>query len=116
MATTLLLDRVTWDLCVDTAGNIAVAAEPYAQAQDIASEARVFAGECYYDITRGVPYFSAILGHFQPVQIIKESLARAAKLVPGVIVATVFLSRLQGREIAGQIQFTSDSGQGMASL
>lgn len=34
---TLLLDQKSWDLTLDAAGNIAVAAEPYAIAQDVAS-------------------------------------------------------------------------------
>ncbi len=45
MASTLLLDQVTWDLAVDTSGNIAVASDPYSQAQDAASSIKTFAGE-----------------------------------------------------------------------
>ncbi|MDF2386588.1 hypothetical protein JMG10_34315 [Nostoc ellipsosporum NOK] len=116
MATSLLLDRANWDLCLTTSGDIAVASEPYAQAQDISSEARVFQGECFYDTTRGVPYFTAILGQFQPVQVVKEALSRAALLVPGVRAAMVFLSRLDDRELSGQIQFRSDAGEGAATL
>lgn len=116
MATTLLLDRATWDLAMDTAGNIALATEPYAQAQDVASEARAFAGECYYDTDRGVPYFSEILGQLQPIPVIKETLARAALLVPGVTSAVVYLSRLDRREIVGQIQFRTSTGEGVATL
>ena len=40
---TLLLDPDTWDLTVDNNGNIAVAAPPYAVAQDVASAIRTFA-------------------------------------------------------------------------
>ncbi len=63
---TLLLDQVTWDLAVDTSGNIAVAADPYSQAQDAASSIKTFAGEVYYDTTRGIPYFTQILENRRP--------------------------------------------------
>lgn len=105
MATTLLLNRDTWDICLDATGNIAVASEPYAQEQDVASECRVFEGECYYDTTRGVPYFASILGKMQPVQILKEQLAKAAERVPGVANATVYLIGITDRKVRGQVQF-----------
>lgn len=104
MATTLLLDRAAWDLALDAYGNIAVATEPYAQVQDVASECRTFTGECYYDTTRGVPYFDAVLGQSAPIAILKESLAAAAKLVPGVTSAEAYLTEVTGRQIGGQIQ------------
>jgi hypothetical protein len=105
MAATLLLDRDTWDLCLDALGNIAVATEPYSQSQDVASECLVYEGECYYDTTRGIPYPSQILGQMQPVQVLKESLAAAAALVPGVSGVKVFLTAISTREIGGQVQF-----------
>ena len=40
--------------------NIAVADEPYALAQDAASAIRTFIGECYYDTTKGLPYFEKV--------------------------------------------------------
>lgn len=104
MATTLLLDTENWDLTLDASGNIALASEPYAQLQDVASECRVFAGECWYDTTRGVPYFESVLGELAPVPVIKEQLAAAAKLVPGVTEATVYITSLSGRAISGQVQ------------
>lgn len=116
MATTLLLDRDQWDLCLTSGGDMAVASEPYSQAQDIASECRLILGEAYYETTRGVPYFTEILGRFQPVQIIKEALANAAQLVPGVSGATVYLDTLANREIGGQIQFESIAGGGVTTL
>lgn len=105
MATTLLLDRDSWDLALDTNGNIAVASEPYSQEQDVASEARVFLGECYYDIGRGVDYRGQVLGRSQPVQVLKEQFATAARRVPGVDHVTVYLTAITRRAIAGQVQF-----------
>lgn len=106
MAMTLLLDRPTWDLCLTANGDIAVASEPYSMEQDVASECRIFEGECYYDTTRGISYFS-ILGRPIPVQLLKQSLIAAAKRVPGVNDATVYLNELTPRSFGGQVQFSS---------
>lgn len=109
MASTLLLDRSANDLCLDAGGNIAVATEPYSQAQDVACECKVWAGECYFDTTRGLPYADQILGQFQPVQLLKQKLAAAAELVPGVTGATIFLTAVTARAIGGQVQFKGGS-------
>lgn len=116
MATTLLLDRSAWDLCLTSSGDIAVASEPYSQAQDIASEARLFLGEAWYDTGRGVAYFTDVLGEFQPVQMLKQHLVNAAALVPGVTQPQVFLDAIGGRTVTGQIQFTTDAGPQAVSL
>jgi hypothetical protein len=107
---TLLLNRDTWDLSIDAQGNIAVASEPYAQVQDVASSCRLFEGEAYYDTTLGVPYFEQILGHFQPIQVVKTALADAALRVPGVTTATVLLDAIVDRALSGQVQVTLDDG------
>lgn len=112
MADTLLLDRANWDLCLDASGNIALAGEPYSLTQDVASECRVYLGECYYDTARGVPYPAAVLGQFQPVQVLKNELAIAASRVPGVTAPQVFLTDISARTVSGQVQFK----QGVASL
>jgi hypothetical protein len=86
MATTLLLDRAGWDLALNASGDIALASEPYAQEQDVASMCRVFAGEA------------------------------AALLVPGVTAATVFLTDVIDRAIGGQIQIETTTGTGIVAL
>lgn len=110
MATTLLLDRDAWDLCADAAGNIALASEPYSQTQDAASACRVFSGEAYYNTTLGVPYFTDVLGQYQPSQILRARLVEAALTVPGVTDATAILQTGSSREMTGQLQITTDSG------
>lgn len=111
MAATLLLDRTAWDLCLTSAGDIALATEPYSLEQDVASECRVFQGECYYDTTRGLPYRSSILGSVAPIQLLKDDLKAAAERVDGVTGVTVYLTQV-GRAIGGQVQFS----QGTATL
>lgn len=110
MTDTLLLDQTTWDLCLDASGNIAVAAAPYAMAQDVASAIRLFAGEAYYDTSKGVPYFGQILGRFPPASLIKAQLVKAARTVPGVVAAVCSLSAIRNRALTGQVQVTDRAG------
>lgn len=110
MASTLLLDRDGWDLCADALGNIAVASEPYAIAQDAASAARVFYGESVYDATIGVPYFEQVFAGATPVQILKERMAIEAGRVPGVASARVALRLIAARRVTCQLQLTLTDG------
>lgn len=114
MATTMLLDRNGWDLCQDAAGNWALATEPYSQSQDVASAVRVFQGECYYNTDLGVPYFSDVLGRYQPTQIMRARAAQAALTVPGVVEANALLVGLGDRKLGGQVQFRTADGAGVA--
>jgi hypothetical protein len=107
---TLLLSRSDWDLCLDASGNIAIASNPYAIAQDVASAVRLFKGELYYDTTKGVPHFQEILGHHPPLSVLKAAIVTAALTVPEVVTANVYVSAIAGREIVGQVQVTDSSG------
>lgn len=107
---TLLLDRTLWDICLDAAGNIAVASEPYAIAQDVASATRLFRGELWYDTSKGVPYFEQILGRAPPLGVLKAKLTEAAKTVPLVDTVKVFISSGDNRVVVGQIQITDTGG------
>lgn len=111
MGATLLLDRATWDLVLDASGNIAVAAEPYALAQDAASAIKTFLGECYFDTTVGVPYLTQVLGKKIPLAILKQLLVDAALTVPGVVAAQVFITALTDRDLSGQVQVVSENGE-----
>ncbi|NTJ46919.1 hypothetical protein G6K93_07825 [Agrobacterium rhizogenes] len=110
MANTLLLDTVLWDLAVDTAGNIAMAGEPYALAQDAASAIRTFEGEVFYDTTIGIPYFSQILGYAPPISLMKAHFNEAALSVPGVETSACFITSWDNRVVRGQVQITDSSG------
>lgn len=112
---TLLLDTTTWDLVVDAAGNIAAAADPYALAQDAASAIRLFAGELWYDITKGVPYWAQILGVAPPLSLLKAKFIAAALTVPGVVSAQCFISSFTDREVRGQVQITDANGNTAAA-
>lgn len=112
---TLLLDRTTWDLCLDAHGNIALASNPYSIAQDAASAMRLFEGELYYDTSKGVPYFQTILGHHPPLGVLKAALRTAALSVPETTTASVFISDIAGRAVSGQVQIQSSTGTSVVS-
>ena len=111
---TMLLSLDLWDLVTDINGNIAVAEDPYAVAQSVASAVRVFLGEEWYDTTVGVPYFQQILGKLPPLNVVKTLIANQAARVPGCNNPVVYLSGLAGRRLTGQIQFTDATGQQQA--
>jgi hypothetical protein len=112
---TLLLDAVTWDLVKDVSGNIALADEPYSLAQDAASAIRLFARELWYDTSKGVPYFEQLLGKFPNISLIKAKFTDAAKTVPGVVSAKVFISSIANRTVSGQVQVTDSNGNTTAA-
>lgn len=106
----LLLDVAQWDLVLDAAGNIAAAADPYACAQDVACAIRLFAGELFYDVSKGVPYYTEIFGHAPPLSYFEALMATAAETVPGVQSAQCTVSQLENREITGSVTFLMDNG------
>jgi hypothetical protein len=108
---TLLLNTANWDLTVTSSGDIAMATEPYAIAQDVASALKLFQGELYYDTTQGVPYFEQILGKYPPAQYLKAQFVLAAMTVPGVASAKAFLTGFSNRQLSGQVQITDANGQ-----
>lgn len=112
---TLLLDPQTWDLTIDAAGNIAVASDPYALAQDAASAIRLFQAEQWYNTTIGIPYFQQILSKRPNIPLMKALFVKAALTVPGVTAAKVFIVALTDRGIRGQVQITDYTGKTTAA-
>ena len=107
---TLLLDVDTWDLVLDSAGNLAVAQAPYQLAQDVASAVRTFLGEVWYDDTLGVPYLQEILGYAPALVVLQDAVVTAALTVPGVVSATCQITGIDGRALTGQVLFTDEAG------
>lgn len=111
---TILLGVNTWDFVLDVAGDIAVASEPYSQAQDAASACRVFKkngiGECWYNSTLGVDY-DQLLGKALNIPLTKAKMISQANLVPGVSSSKVLITSFVDRGVTGQIQITNDDGQ-----
>jgi hypothetical protein len=112
MASTMLLDRTTWDLILDVNGNIALATEPYSLAQDAASAILTWLGECYWDTTVGVPWQQQIVGKPPSLSLLRAKLIAAAETVPDVLSAKVFFIALDTHRIVrGQVQVTSVATQ-----
>lgn len=107
---TLLLDRTKWDLVLDSFGNIAMTEPSYALTQDVASAARLFLAELYYDTTKGIPYPDEILGHLPPLSLLSAYVENAALTVPGVVSARCIITTFDNRQIVGQIQFIDETG------
>lgn len=107
---TLILDIIKWDLLVDSAGNIAVASNPYSEAQDAASAIKTFQGEVYYNTLLGVPYWASILGQAPPVSLMKSNWVAAALTVPNVVAAVCFITSFINRKVSGQVQITDADG------
>lgn len=107
---TIYLDPASWDLALDSSGNIALAEEPYSLAQDAASAIKTFQGEVYYNTSLGVPYFQEILGKFPPTTLIKAQFIKAALTVPDVVSAQVFIASITARRISGQVSVTNSAG------
>lgn len=108
---TLLLDTLAWDAVLDAAGNMAIATAPYQFAQDVASAIKLFQGELWYDKSKGVPYFSDVLGHSPPITYFQALMERAALTVPGVVSAICTITQLENRTITGKVEFTTVTGQ-----
>lgn len=108
----LLLDTQAWDLVLDAAGNMAVCTEPYAIAQDVACAIKLFAGELWFNVINGVPYFTTIVGKTPPIEYFKAQMVRAAKTVPGVVSATCVIESFtpESRAVVGYVKFTDTSG------
>ncbi|MGO4560967.1 hypothetical protein [Rhizobiales bacterium 3FA27D7] len=107
---TLMLEPSAWDLKIDASGNIALAAEPYALAQDAASAIRLFQGELYFDTRPGIPYFDQILGQAPPISLMKAWFVRSAMTVPGVVSAVAYISEWTDRTVRGQVQVKDSNG------
>ena len=108
---TLLLDVSAWDLVIDSAGNIAVGAPPYALSQDVATAVKTFLGEVWYNTLTGIPYFTEILGHLPPASLLTGLIEKEALTVPGVVTAQCVINSFNNRDVSGQILFTDENDQ-----
>lgn len=98
------LNTVSWDIELDSNGNLSLAAEDYSIAQDVASAIRTFLGECWYDVTLGLPYFGKILGERPPASYITSLVVQAALTIATVTSATVARLALNAnRQLTGTV-------------
>jgi hypothetical protein len=105
---TILLSHDDHDLLVDANGNIAMASNPYAYAQDVATAELMFKGEHIYYNTIGIPYLTEILGENTPISIIKGYYETEALSVTGIKKAEAVLSLGKDRGLSGEIRVTTN--------
>lgn len=110
MKNTILLDPITWDLLVDSNGNIAMASPPYSIAQDVASAIQLYLGELYYDTSKGVPYLTQILGQSNSAVIMKAQAEKAALTVADVVKARCIAIYINDRVMTGTVEVIDTAG------
>lgn len=102
----------SWDLTLDASRNIAVQRGSAAIAQDVASAARTFQGEVWYDTTLGIPYFDTVLGQRPAYTLLAAYYSQAAFTVPNVVQAQVTFNQLgAGRVLTGTLEVIDTYGQ-----
>lgn len=99
----------TWDISLDDAGNIAIASNPYAVAQDVACACSTFLGEAWYDTTLGIPYYERILGKWPGTQLINTKMATEAKKLPYVQSAFCTTTVSNGNRTASGVMTVTDT-------
>lgn len=110
MPQTIPLNTGSWDIELDSNGNLALTDEDYSIAQDVASAIRTFLGECWYDVTLGLPYFGTILGQRPPSSLLISLVTEAALTVATVTSVTVVrLLLTQDRVLSGSVIVVSTS-------
>ncbi|MGS0963685.1 hypothetical protein, partial [Salmonella enterica] len=102
----LLLDTGTWDIRLDDTGNLAITDNPHAVAQDVACACSTFLGECWYDSTSGIPYWSRILGHWPGTQLVNATLQQEALKLPTVRAAICQVAVDNSRTVTGVLRIT----------
>lgn len=107
---TLLLDTDTWDLCLDGAGQIAIAGREYSIAQNVANAIRLFTEDAWFDPDRGIPHFDLDLGKKTSLAVIRSRYREAALAVEGVLEADVQIYGITERTLEGNIHLTLTNG------
>ena len=96
-----------WDLSLNEFNNIAIKDGNEELAQDVASSVRVWKNELPFDRLRGVPYdkpdeLNGVLGF---------EIKKQAKLVKGVLNATVVFNELEDRKANVTIYVENENGE-----
>lgn len=105
----LMLETSEWDLIPDQNGDIAVCSDPYATAQQVANECRLYQGEAYYAPDQGIPLDPDVFGETATLSYVGMLMQEAALTVDGVVTATPSLYR-KNREVRGAVLVSTSAG------
>lgn len=111
MAKTLLLNKKSWDITLDSAGRMATAHGPYAVAQNVANAVRLFTRDAYFNQADGVPHFTVDLGQRPSPSVVRSRINKAARATPEVASASTALTKFEGRTLEGDITIITTSGE-----
>jgi hypothetical protein len=104
----LTLNKDTWDICLNSYGNLSIVSGKYRVAQDVATACRLFTDEAIFQVNRGIPYLNKVLGFKPNEQIIKEHIRNMALLVPNVANAQINFYEFKDRILTGEIIITDN--------
>ena len=116
MTTSFALSPATWDLTLDSTGNLALLTGPNALAQDVACAISTFLGEMYYDTTQGIPWLSQVFGQQFSPSLVSSLIVAQVLQVPGVVsnpAPKVEGLTIANRKVSGTVNFTDSTGQSL---
>lgn len=110
MSKTFFLNPDTWDLTIDNNGNIATVIDAYAIAQNVANAVRLFTKDAYFNQADGIAHFTVELGQLPSESLVQEKINNEALTIPGVANAITTLTKFENRQLEGNIEITTTSG------
>lgn len=104
-----------WDLQLDSAGNIQTCINDYAVAQNVANSCRLFTNDAYFNVERGIPWFTVQLGKPIMASLTTTWLRKTAAETEGVAEVKQVTLDLDNydprvRDLRGEILFVTDAG------
>ena len=107
----LLLNK-NWDICLNSAGSIAVTTGDYCDAQNAANAVRLFTRDAYLAADKGIPHFEIDLGTMPLEAVLRGRIRSAAVAVENIADAEAVDIQVdpQTRELTGLIRVLNEQG------
>ena len=101
-----------WDIYLNGSGNIDVATEAYATAQDVANAIRLFRNDAYFAWNEGVPHFALNLGVYPSRAAVRARYRAAALGISNVHDAHVEIFEIddETRVMTGEVTIETITG------
>jgi hypothetical protein len=106
----------SWDITLDSAGNIATTGGRYCDAQNVANAIRLFTRDAYLAQTKGVPHFRLDLGVMPSLSEVRAVYRKTALTVENIKNAVVEITAIdkETRTLRGIITATTANGQAVS--